>query len=128
MLDFTPEGDVKVSLIDFGAVRVYIDENHRHLQPSQTEVFIGNMLFSSSNQMNFGTCSRKDDLISWFYIMLFLLDSIVIVPDTEPENDFRELYKISHDYKKNNSLDSLVEKMSNLNFENQTKDDELLVK
>ena len=60
--------------------------------------------------------------------MLFLLDSIVIVPDTEPENDFRELYKISHDYKKNNSLDSLVEKMSNLNFENQTKDDELLVK
>ena len=92
MLDFTPEGDVKVSLIDFGAVRVYIDEYHRHLQPSQTEVFIGNMLFSSSNQMNFGTCSRKDDLISWFYIMLFLLDSIVIVPDTEPENDFRELF------------------------------------
>ena len=36
-------------------------------------MFRGNMEFASPNQMKFYTTSRRDDLISLFYLMIYML-------------------------------------------------------
>lgn len=46
-----------------------------HIDPnSNVEVFQGNMLFASVRQMEFRRTSRKDDLVSLFYLLIFTLN------------------------------------------------------
>ena len=52
----------------------YLDEEGNHLKKKVFSQFRGNLLFSSINQMEFKTTSRRDDLISASYMMLTLLN------------------------------------------------------
>lgn len=38
------------------------------------KVFRGNIMFASPNQLNFRTTSRRDDLISLVYLMIYMLN------------------------------------------------------
>jgi hypothetical protein len=60
-------------LVDFGLASKFLDKNGKHIPKGSLSMFKGNMLFASYNQMNFGTTSRKDDLISLYYILIYLL-------------------------------------------------------
>ena len=40
---------------------------------TKKETFHGNVVFSSLNQLKFHATSRRDDLISLFYLLIYLL-------------------------------------------------------
>ena len=62
----------KVTLIDFGlATRFKLKDSCNHISDNEmTESFNGNMLHSSVDAMNFYKTSRKDDMISLFYLLI----------------------------------------------------------
>lgn len=61
----------EIKLIDFGFATKFVDQNGNHLKLDK-QPFRGNMAFCSKNAMNFETQSRRDDLISLNYILLYL--------------------------------------------------------
>ena len=64
-----------VVLIDFGFAEKYIDKNDIHISDIELkDSFRGNILFSSLEQMQFKTTSRKDDLVSLCYMIMYLLN------------------------------------------------------
>lgn len=63
-----------IKLIDYGFVTKYTDDAGNHLKPGKVNFFKGNLLFSSVSTLNFNVPSRKDDLISLCYLMLYLFN------------------------------------------------------
>lgn len=64
-----------VSLTDFGFASSYLKLHGEHISEKQTvKYFRGNLMFSSVNQMEFMTTSRRDDLISLCLLTLYLLN------------------------------------------------------
>jgi len=61
----------EIRVIDFGFATHFQDQTGQHL-PLGEQVFRGNMAFCSKHTMSFRTQSRRDDLISLNYILLYL--------------------------------------------------------
>lgn len=59
-------------LIDFGHCTDYLDKQGDHIDHKDVDTFWGNILMSSSNALDYKTTSRKDDLISLLYLLIFL--------------------------------------------------------
>ena len=77
----------EVFLIDFGFSRKFQQKDgQNHIEESKTvNVFLGNMLFASDRQMNFLETSRKDDLVSLFYLLIYMLNAQSLwVGDDDP--------------------------------------------
>ena len=53
----------------------YIDNNGVHKPMDQMKEFKGNLIFASTSVVSFNRPSRKDDLISLSYFLLFLLNA-----------------------------------------------------
>ena len=64
----------KLRLIDFGLVTNYLDEQGNHIPDGKEDKFKGSMLFASKYAFNFVCTSRRDDLISLVYNLVFFLD------------------------------------------------------
>jgi casein kinase 1 len=64
----------KARLIDFGLSRKYLDANGEHVPNTVQRVFRGNVIFASKHLFNLDAPSRRDDLISLCYLMLYLVD------------------------------------------------------
>jgi len=64
------KSELQATLIDFGFSQKYLSSKGEHLPMKQIDSFKGNISFSSLNQMNFESTSRRDDLISLAYLML----------------------------------------------------------
>jgi len=96
MLDINDQEDkLKVTLIDFGFAKQYINMG-KHIEQSRMTSFQGNLIFSSINQMNFISTSRRDDIISMCYIFLTLLNHFSFpIPDDEMMNPFDESLNIT---------------------------------
>jgi serine/threonine protein kinase len=60
-----------IKLIDFGLCSTFIDEKGRHIKPHKSS-FRGNVAFCSYNALNDKALSRRDDLISLAYLLLYL--------------------------------------------------------
>ena len=45
----------------------------KHINKQEVDTFRGNMIFSSSNQLRFFNTSRRDDLVSLCYLMIYLI-------------------------------------------------------
>ena len=63
-----------LTLIDYGLVGKFIDEYGMHKPRVQTKEFKGNLVFASKNAFKGQSLSRRDDLISLGYLLLYLLD------------------------------------------------------
>ena len=62
-------------LVDFGFATPYCNkECTEHISEGQLDMFRGNIMFSSHSQLQFNKTSRKDDLISLCYFMLYFLN------------------------------------------------------
>ena len=48
-------------------------QTSEHFEQVDTEMFQGNLIFSSLNQLNFKSTSRRDDLISLAYMMSLMI-------------------------------------------------------
>ncbi len=67
--------DASLHLVDFGFATRYIDKlTGLHIQKDEVETFRGNMIFGSLNQLNFMTTSRRDDVISLCYMLIYILN------------------------------------------------------
>ena len=62
-----------LKLIDFGLCTKFLDSNGNHIKMKNVN-FKGNVMFGSLHAMNFNTSSRRDDLISLFYYLVYLSD------------------------------------------------------
>lgn len=61
-----------ISLVNFGFCTDYLDSDGEHIPYEQTKECIGNIATSSINAMNFMAVSRRDDLISLTYLLLYM--------------------------------------------------------
>lgn len=64
----------KIRLIDFGLAKKYTKKDGTHVPQKKNSVFEGNLIYSSVNSMNLQTTSRRDDLISLCYFLIYILD------------------------------------------------------
>ena len=76
--DFLNSGNIfldnEVAVIDFGfATRYLRRKSGEHTRNKLLSEFRGNFLYASTNQLNFETTSRRDDMISLFYLLVNLL-------------------------------------------------------
>lgn len=72
-----------IYLIDFGLSQRYLDANGNHLEKEFMYKFSGNFLFASLNSCRGYNKSRRDDMESVFYLLIYLLNSQYV-----PWNDF----------------------------------------
>jgi serine/threonine protein kinase len=63
-----------IYIIDFGLCKKYIDDNNKHLEMKTGKTIIGTPNFVSINVHNGCEPSRRDDLISVAYIILYLIN------------------------------------------------------
>jgi serine/threonine protein kinase len=67
-----------VHFIDFGLSQYYIEKNEAgvivHKQRKYLNTFTGNFIFASLNSLQGFSKSRKDDLESVYYMIIFLLN------------------------------------------------------
>jgi hypothetical protein len=61
-------------LIDFGHSREIQNDDGTHIKREKNQPFIGNYIFASHNAFLNRTQSRRDDLISLCYLLVYLLD------------------------------------------------------
>lgn len=94
-----------INIIDFGFVCPYVDQDtQEHLEKTQLDIFRGNMVFSSINQLKFHSTSRRDDLISLFYLLVYLFKRGNLPGTTVPaDTDVNDEFKIIRDAKINQS-------------------------
>ena len=104
-----------INLVDFGFATKYMERNpesglngaddeHVHIQKTEVDVFRGNMIFSSTNQLQFYSTSRRDDLISLCYLLIYLvrrgeLPKIDIYSKVERNESFRRIRDAKLSYK-----------------------------
>ena len=60
-------------LIDFGISKYYIDSKGKHIQMKDKKSFIGTTRYASISAHKGIELSRKDDLESFGYVLIFLL-------------------------------------------------------
>lgn len=71
--------NVNLYLVDFGLATKWLDKKYgKHCDKETNEYFQGNLYFSSFNLMACVTPSRRDDLHSWFYLLIYLLNRCAI--------------------------------------------------
>ena len=65
----------RLYLIDFGLSQRFIDNEGNHIKKDYMYKFSGNFLFASLNSCRGYNKSRRDDIESIFYILIFLLNN-----------------------------------------------------
>ena len=70
--DNSPQSLADIRLIDFGLSTEYLDPQGKHIQFELTKEFKGSMAMSSKYSMSFYTLSRRDDLISLTYLLIYM--------------------------------------------------------
>ena len=61
-------------LIDYGLATAYLTDAGEHLPMDEMETFSGNLIFASEHTLCFNRPSRRDDLLSLCYILIYLLN------------------------------------------------------
>ena len=61
-----------LSLVDFGFSCKYVDKNNNHLSMNKSRKRYGNISYSSLNALMGNSVSRKDDIESLCFILLYL--------------------------------------------------------
>lgn len=84
----------KIYIIDFGISKPYLI-NEKHIEFKNTKKFIGTQNFASLNAHNFYEQSRRDDLESLAYMLIYFyfgelewMDHQIVFLSQEEENDF----------------------------------------
>lgn len=63
--------DTQINIIDFGFCKTYIDGNNMHIKMVNTKNIIGSHMYTSINSHKFRELSRRDDLESLGYMLIY---------------------------------------------------------
>ena len=112
MLSTSEEGEIRISLIDFGFAKKYKEDGLHVSKNQKRDVFQGNLLFASPNHLNFNETSRKDDLYALMYLMFFMFND-GLLPDFQHfgQEVMEQLqgYKMMSKYKEMYTLTKMIE-------------------
>ena len=95
----------KIRIIDFGLVHRIKESNGYHVKRNKVKHFQGNMIFASKNAFRLKTLGRRDDLISLYYIMLYLLDGdlpFFVIDSNDGQDD------VSQDFEKMRKVKKMI--------------------
>ena len=100
-----------INLVDYGFASPYLDKTTgRHIPKEEVETFRGNMIFASLNQLNFKVTSRRDDLISLCYLLIYMLNRANLPGiDLTRRYDRNQSFKQARTAKLGYTLDSLCD-------------------
>lgn len=78
--------------MDFGFADKFVsDHTGKHIEEKEAlDMFQGNLMFASLDQMNFYKTSRRDDLLSLFYLIVHLINDHTFICK---DNDETKLMK-----------------------------------
>lgn len=111
--DYTKDSKLmnKLYLIDFGISQSYLKENGEHIPFERDVPFKGNVIFSSKNAFDQLSLSRRDDIISLMYFIIFCVNSNQSwIDNVRPISDqFEEIAK----YKINTKAKDFCNKQTN---------------
>ena len=98
--------DHQVNIIDFGFATRYLDKHTKeHLEKEEIDVFRGNMVFASLNQLKFYSTGRRDDLISLFYLLVYILKNGQMPGfDIQAKQDTNKQFNTIRNVKQNEGL------------------------
>jgi hypothetical protein len=105
-------------LIDFGFSDTFLATDGNHVDENcKTNQFKGNMLFSSVRQLSFMKTSRRDDLISLCYLLVYLLNKQKF-PDKLQKKGAQcmtpiERLEMTRNYKESITIEDLIRKVTN---------------
>ena len=68
------EYDFNLVLIDYGLAIEYRSDSGKHLPMEEMPEFKGNLIFASEHALCFKRPSRRDDLLSVCYLLIYLLN------------------------------------------------------
>lgn len=71
-LDILKNGDLKLTLIDFGLAHEYTNRQGAHIEKKFMKGFIGNIPFASLNSCRLVCKSRRDDFEAIFYLLILI--------------------------------------------------------
>lgn len=72
--DWESSSSTEIVLIDFGIAKRFTDDDGEHVKQSIRVPFSGNFLYASKNSFARKTLSRRDDLHSLVFLVLFLIN------------------------------------------------------
>lgn len=91
-----------IYIIDYGLSKRYINKNNKHFEFFKTGNFVGTLEFTSRTSLNFDRKSRRDDVESIFYILIYLFKG------TLPWSRFKEdLTKLEQYKQTKNCMESI---------------------
>ena len=91
-MGLTPEEKQKVFLVDFGLAKEHLDPtNKRPLEPRRNTDFRGTIPYASLNAHNKEELSRRDDLWSFYFMLLEFFDEQLSWKISESIFDFIKL-------------------------------------
>ena len=103
----------QVRLIDFGFAQRYVDGTGQHIKQEDIDVFRSNMIFATVSQFEFKTTSRKDDLQSLCYMLIYLFkcgDVTFVDKDNMSQREtFVYIKEIKEQLKPEDMADSSIE-------------------
>jgi serine/threonine protein kinase len=79
----------KIHLIDFGLSRYYINENGSHKEISYNKKLIGTAKYASLNVLEGIEASRRDDLLSFGYVLIYCLKGSLPWENIEGEKEIK---------------------------------------
>ena len=100
--------DCSLHLVDFGYSTKYLDSKKNHIAKKKIDTFRGNIIFGSYDQCDFYATSRKDDLISLCYILIYLLHGGKLLEiDLQAEKEGLKCLEIAKQAKKDQTIETL---------------------
>ena len=90
-----------IHLVDFGYATKYLDSHGKHIKEETLDRFRGNIIFASLPQLQFSATSRRDDLISLCYLLVYLINNGQLLGmDTTGELGLEDSYDMALEAKK----------------------------
>ena len=87
-------------IIDFGLAKKYITPEGTHKSVKTTQKFKGTLMYASVNAHNFTAQSRRDDMMSYFYMLLEMLGE-TLPWRTDSKSDFQKTRLLKAEFSKN---------------------------
>ena len=95
----------KLYIIDFGLSKRFLDDNNNHIVQKQHKKITGTIRYLSTNVHSGIEPSRRDDLISIGYMLMFLLKGVLPwqkLTQMSKDEKIKSIFKIKNYYKQNN--------------------------
>ena len=96
-------------LVDFGFAARFLKKDGTHMPVQETEYFRGNMIFASINLFNFQVTSRRDDLISLVYMLVFMFNqgNLPFISEDQEKMGRNQIFSLIKKAKQNLKVDDL---------------------